>query len=150
MPGPNLWRSTRVLHIQVVNLEVTRGVAPQGLTVVALLPPRCFFACTSNVIYEKTCWGHSAGARENEKNQRQACPHAKRASAHRRNHDHVFARPLPPVQQGHHLPTAQAKQLPAFKIGSDWRFSRPAIDEWIAQHEITNPAPTRGRKPKLS
>jgi excisionase family DNA binding protein len=46
------------------------------------------------------------------------------------------------------------KQIPAFRIGSgpisDWRFFRSAIDEWIAQHEVTNPAPTRGRKPKLS
>jgi excisionase family DNA binding protein len=44
----------------------------------------------------------------------------------------------------------KTKQIPAFRVGSDWRFSRSAIDDWIAQHEVTNPAPTRGRKPKLS
>jgi excisionase family DNA binding protein len=33
------------------------------------------------------------------------------------------------------------KQIPAFKFGSEpsseWRFLRSAIDQWIAQHEIT-------------
>jgi excisionase family DNA binding protein len=28
------------------------------------------------------------------------------------------------------------KQLPAFRVGSDWRFSLKAIDEWRAQAEI--------------
>jgi excisionase family DNA binding protein len=48
------------------------------------------------------------------------------------------------------------RKIPAFKLSgglrshSDWRFFRSAIDEWIEQHEVTNPAPTRGRKPKLS
>jgi excisionase family DNA binding protein len=42
------------------------------------------------------------------------------------------------------------KEIPAFRLGSDWRFFRSAIDEWIAQHEVTNPAPTRGRKSKVS
>jgi excisionase family DNA binding protein len=43
------------------------------------------------------------------------------------------------------------KQIPAFKIGSDWRFFRAAIDEWIArQYDTTNPPLTRGPKPKLS
>jgi excisionase family DNA binding protein len=27
------------------------------------------------------------------------------------------------------------KQLPAFRVGSDWRFSLKAIDEWRAQAE---------------
>ena len=26
---------------------------------------------------------------------------------------------------------AKARKLPAFKIGSDWRFQRKCIDEWI-------------------
>jgi excisionase family DNA binding protein len=49
------------------------------------------------------------------------------------------------------------RKIPAFKIGSDWRFFRSAIDEWIArQYESTNPPLTpgsgrkRGPKPKLS
>jgi excisionase family DNA binding protein len=28
-------------------------------------------------------------------------------------------------------------QLPGFKIGSDWRFSRAAIDKWRIQHGAT-------------
>jgi len=36
------------------------------------------------------------------------------------------------------------KEIPAFKIGSDWRFSRSAIDEWIAGLRVTNPLLTRG------
>jgi hypothetical protein len=39
---------------------------------------------------------------------------------------------------------------PAFRIGSDWRFFRSAIDQWIVQHEITNPPVTRGHKSKVS
>jgi excisionase family DNA binding protein len=43
------------------------------------------------------------------------------------------------------------KQIPAFKIGTDWRFFRPAIDDWIAtQYDITRPPLTRGPKPKVS
>jgi hypothetical protein len=45
--------------------------------------------------------------------------------------------------------------IPAFKLGgglrSDWRFSRSAIDEWIAtQYDVTRPPLTRGPKPKFS
>jgi excisionase family DNA binding protein len=43
------------------------------------------------------------------------------------------------------------KQIPAFKLGGTWRFSRSDIDEWIARlHDTTNPPLTRGPKPKLS
>ncbi len=35
------------------------------------------------------------------------------------------------------------KQIPAFKIGSDWRFFRPAIDEWIAGGGDTGDKPNR-------
>jgi excisionase family DNA binding protein len=46
------------------------------------------------------------------------------------------------------------KQIPAFRIGSgpssDWRFSRSAIDKWIATLYDTNPPATKGRKSKLS
>jgi excisionase family DNA binding protein len=37
------------------------------------------------------------------------------------------------------------KQIPAFKIGSDYRFFRPAIDEWIARQYDTNSLVTRRR-----
>lgn len=30
------------------------------------------------------------------------------------------------------------RQLPAFKLGSDWRFSRESIDQWSAQAEGRN------------
>jgi len=40
------------------------------------------------------------------------------------------------------------KKIPAFRLGSDWRFRRAAIDEWIARlHRADLPA-TRGRKRK--
>jgi excisionase family DNA binding protein len=42
------------------------------------------------------------------------------------------------------------KQIPAFRFGSDWRFFRSDIDQWIAQHEITILPVTRGRKPKVN
>ena len=43
------------------------------------------------------------------------------------------------------------KQIPAFKLGKDWRFSRSVIDEWIARlHNTTNPPVTRDRKSKVS
>jgi excisionase family DNA binding protein len=48
-------------------------------------------------------------------------------------------------------------EIPAFKLGSDWRFSRSAIDEWIATLYVINPPVTRGsgreargRKSKVS
>ena len=42
------------------------------------------------------------------------------------------------------------KQIPAFRLGSDWRFFRSAIDDWIAGLRVTNPPVTRGRKSKVS
>jgi len=31
------------------------------------------------------------------------------------------------------------KQLPAFRVGSDWRFSLKAIDQWRMDAEVTKP-----------
>jgi excisionase family DNA binding protein len=42
------------------------------------------------------------------------------------------------------------RKIPAFKIGSDYRFPRFAIDQWIAGLRVTNPPVTRGRKSKVS
>ena len=42
------------------------------------------------------------------------------------------------------------KQIPAFKLGGGWRFSRSVIDEWIAGLRVSNPPVTRGRKSKVS
>ena len=28
------------------------------------------------------------------------------------------------------------RKIPAFRVGSDWRFSRSAIDDWIAAHRV--------------
>jgi excisionase family DNA binding protein len=40
------------------------------------------------------------------------------------------------------------RKIPAFKVGSDWRFSRSAIDEWITRlHRVDLPV-TKGRKRK--
>jgi excisionase family DNA binding protein len=41
-------------------------------------------------------------------------------------------------------------EIPAFKLGSDWRFSRSAIDEWIATLYVISPPVTRGGKSKAS
>jgi excisionase family DNA binding protein len=42
------------------------------------------------------------------------------------------------------------RKIPAFRLGGDWRFFRPAIDEWIAQREIPFPPAGQGRKSKHS
>jgi len=34
---------------------------------------------------------------------------------------------------------AQAKRIPAFKLGNRWRFRKSAIDKWMAEQE-TEPA----------
>lgn len=34
---------------------------------------------------------------------------------------------------------AAAKQMPAFKIGGSWRFSRQDIDGWIKQQSMDSP-----------
>jgi len=36
---------------------------------------------------------------------------------------------------------AKTQSLPAFKIGSDWRFNRESIDSWREQEEL----PRKGR-----
>jgi excisionase family DNA binding protein len=42
-------------------------------------------------------------------------------------------------------------KIPAFKLGTDWRFFRSDIDEWIAGQQYTIlPLTPRGRKSKLS
>ena len=41
------------------------------------------------------------------------------------------------------------RQLPAFKLGSDWRFRRAAVLEWIKQQEQEPwTHSTKGRSPK--
>lgn len=35
---------------------------------------------------------------------------------------------------------AAAKQIPAFKVGGSWRFSRVDIDNWIKQQSIVSQA----------
>jgi excisionase family DNA binding protein len=39
----------------------------------------------------------------------------------------------------------KAQSIPAFKLGSDWRFSQESIDKWIAQGEHEN-AGSRARQ----
>jgi len=33
----------------------------------------------------------------------------------------------------------KARKIPAFKIGSDWRFSRTAIDQWARKSTVMGP-----------
>jgi excisionase family DNA binding protein len=40
------------------------------------------------------------------------------------------------VKQGTVYRLIKAGQLPAFRVGRDWRFSREAIDRWRIEHEI--------------
>jgi excisionase family DNA binding protein len=35
----------------------------------------------------------------------------------------------------------KAQSIPAFKLGSDWRFNQESIDKWIAQGEQKHAAP---------
>lgn len=35
---------------------------------------------------------------------------------------------------------AAAKQIPAFKVGGSWRFSRADIDDWIKQQSALDPS----------
>ena len=37
---------------------------------------------------------------------------------------------------------AASKQIPSFKIGGSWRFSRPDIDSWIKQQSKVSPIDT--------
>jgi hypothetical protein len=36
----------------------------------------------------------------------------------------------------HSLQTGQGRQIPAFKIGSDWRFQKDQVVHWIAEQTI--------------
>lgn len=40
---------------------------------------------------------------------------------------------------------AAAKQIPAFKVGGSWRFSRADIDSWIQQQSMEGLETSRGR-----
>jgi excisionase family DNA binding protein len=44
----------------------------------------------------------------------------------------------------------KAQSIPAFKLGSDWRFNQESIDNWIAQAEQKHatPRPHQGRRPQ--
>ena len=42
----------------------------------------------------------------------------------------------------------KSKKIPALKLGSDWRFRRADIDEWIAGLHRAELPVTRGRKRK--
>ena len=44
---------------------------------------------------------------------------------------------------------AAAKQLPAFKIGGSWRFSRKDIDDWIKQQSQGHSATAEGTNESL-
>jgi excisionase family DNA binding protein len=42
----------------------------------------------------------------------------------------------------------KAQSIPAFKLGSDWRFNRESIDQWIAQGEEKHAASGAGERPR--
>lgn len=44
---------------------------------------------------------------------------------------------------------AAAKQMPAFKIGGSWRFSRNDIDDWIKQQSQGHSASAEGTNGSL-
>ena len=44
---------------------------------------------------------------------------------------------------------AAAKQMPAFKIGGSWRFSRQDIDGWIKQQSQTPSSSSEGANESL-
>jgi excisionase family DNA binding protein len=46
----------------------------------------------------------------------------------------------------------KAQSIPAFKLGSDWRFNQESIDKWIAEGEQEHAAsrPRQGRRPQSS
>jgi excisionase family DNA binding protein len=59
----------------------------------------------------------------------------KELSEHLRVHPTTIYRLL---RQGH---------LPGFRVGSNWRFNRVAIEQWEAEQELKLPPPiTRGRR----
>jgi excisionase family DNA binding protein len=45
----------------------------------------------------------------------------------------------------------KSNQLPAFRVGSDWRFSVESIDQWLQQRSLSDslpPAATRQAQPE--
>jgi len=40
----------------------------------------------------------------------------------------------------------KSHSIPAFKMGSDWRFNQESIEQWIVKREAEN-APARPQKP---
>jgi excisionase family DNA binding protein len=40
----------------------------------------------------------------------------------------------------------RTRSIPAFKMGSDWRFNQESIEQWIVKREIEN-VPARTQKP---
>jgi excisionase family DNA binding protein len=41
-------------------------------------------------------------------------------------------------------------RLPGFRVGSNWRFNRAAIEQWQAEQELKFPPPiTRGRRKRM-
>ena len=38
-------------------------------------------------------------------------------------------------------------RIPAFKMGSDWRFSQESIEKWISEREAADSLPDTSRKP---
>jgi excisionase family DNA binding protein len=39
----------------------------------------------------------------------------------------------------------KSQSIPAFKLGSDWRFNQESIERWIAQRETENAVPPARR-----
>jgi len=44
----------------------------------------------------------------------------------------------------------RTRQLPGFRIGSEWRFNRAAIEQWQQEAEHAPSVKKRGRKPRPS
>jgi excisionase family DNA binding protein len=42
------------------------------------------------------------------------------------------------------------QSIPAFKLGSDWRFNQESIDKWIAQGEQEHATPRPRQRPQSS
>jgi excisionase family DNA binding protein len=40
------------------------------------------------------------------------------------------------------------RRIPAFKMGSDWRFNREAIDQWISEREAADSLAKTSHRPK--
>jgi excisionase family DNA binding protein len=44
----------------------------------------------------------------------------------------------------------RTRQLPGFRVGSEWRFNRAAIEQWQQEAEHAPSVKKRGRKPRPS